>query len=86
MSARAETISVLEIGAPTTQVEPPPGAGKASAESEAPNMAGGRPQTTLFPYNNKKKKIMPLVVEARMLAASLLLPAPTTSMRAMKAN
>jgi hypothetical protein len=35
MSARAETISVLGIGAPTTQVESPPGAGKASAESEA---------------------------------------------------
>ena len=35
-TTRAETISVLGIGAPTTQVEPPQGAGKASAESEAP--------------------------------------------------
>jgi hypothetical protein len=50
MSARAETISVLEIGAPTTQVEPPQGVDKTPAESEAPNMAGGRPQTTLFPF------------------------------------
>jgi hypothetical protein len=63
MSARAQKISVLEIGAPTTQVEPPPqGAAKTPAESEANNMAGGRPQTTLFPYK-KKKPIKPLVVE-----------------------
>jgi len=36
-TTRAETISVLGIGAPTTPVEPPQGAGKAPAESEAPN-------------------------------------------------
>ncbi len=63
MSARAEMISVLEIGALTTQVEPPQGAGKTPVESEAINMAGGSPQTTLFPYKKKKKKITPLVVE-----------------------
>jgi hypothetical protein len=80
-TTHAETISVLGIGAPTTQVEPSQGAGKTPAESEAPNMAGGRPQATLFPYKKKKKKITP-----RMLAASLLPPAPTTLMRAMKAN
>ena len=77
MSARAETTSVLEIGAttraetisaqgtgaPTKQVEPPQSAGKAPADSEAPNMAGGRPQSTLFPNKKKKaKKIKPLVV------------------------
>ena len=44
-------------------MEPPQGADKTPAESEAPNMAGGRPQTTLFPYKKKKKKITPLVVE-----------------------
>ncbi len=62
MSAHAQSISVLEIGAPTTQVEPPQGAGKTPAENEAPNTAGGRLQTTLFPYKKKKKKITPLVV------------------------
>ncbi len=71
MSARAEKISVLGIGAPTTQVEPPQGAGKAPAESEAPNMAGGRPRTTLFPYK-KKKKIKPLVVENLIIVGEQL--------------
>jgi hypothetical protein len=72
MSARAQSISVLEIGAPTTQVEPPQGAGKTPSENEAPNMAGGRPQTTLFPYKKKKKKIKPLLVENLIIVGDQL--------------
>jgi hypothetical protein len=52
MSAHAKNISVLEIGAPTTQVEPPPD--NASGKGEAHNGAGGLPQATLFPYKRKK--------------------------------
>jgi hypothetical protein len=67
-TTRAETISDLGIGAPTTQVEPPQGAGKAPAEGEAPNMAGGHPQVTLFPYNKKKmKKIKPAAPDTNNL-------------------
>jgi hypothetical protein len=87
MSARAETISVLEIGAtthaetisvqgigaPTTQVEPPQGACKAPVESENPNLAGGRPQATLFPHKKKKiKKIKPLVADNLIIVGEQL--------------
>jgi hypothetical protein len=72
MSARSQNISVLEIGAPTTQVKPPQGADKTPLESEAHNMAGGLPQTTLFPYKRKKREIKPLVVENLMIVGDRL--------------
>jgi hypothetical protein len=53
-------------------VEPPPGTDNAFAEGEAHNMAGGLPQTTLFPYKRKKKKIKPLVVENLVIVGERL--------------
>ncbi len=35
-------------------------------------MAGGRPQTTLFPYKKKKNKIKPLVVENLIIVGDQL--------------